>query len=139
MENGVGLAREHDERFIRIEKDVKELRRDMEKAVMDHALLKTRVHRTEEGVSNFRVFQRKSLNHQWFMKGAATVVIGMAGLIYHTVDAALDRFIPAAKILIEYYESQHPQMQGKLPKISQSHSPQEAVNSTQMAHTPEMR
>jgi len=122
-----GLIQRHDSRFVRIEGDVNQLGLDM-------ALLKTRVERCEEGVANFREFQRKALQHQWWMKGATAAIIGILGVIGWTVDHAIDKILPAAKILIEYYDQNHPD--AKLPKISHHAEPSSAYSTSNDSRQP---
>ena len=117
MVHDEGLIQRHDARFVRIEGDVSQLGLDM-------ALLKTRVERCEEGVANFREFQRKALQHQWWMKGATAAIVAILTIIGWTIDHAVDKVLPAAKILIEYYDKGHPDAQ--LPKISHHGDPNSA-------------
>ena len=120
-----GLIQRHDSRFVRIETDVRKLE-------LDVSTLKSRVARTEEGVANFREFQRKSLNHQWYMKGVAGTILAIISVVGWTVVHGIDKILPAAEILIRYYEETHPELKGQLPKISH-HKDDSGVSSYQQS------
>lgn len=79
--------------------------------------------RCEEGVNNFRDFQKKSLQHQWWMKGAAATILAIISFIGWSVDHAIDKVLPAAKVLIEYYDKTHPD--ANIPKISHTFPPEQ--------------
>lgn len=105
-----GLIERHDRRFVRIEERVTAI----ESLQSAH---EQRLRTCEDGVSNFRRFQRTTLNHQWYMKGIGAALLAIGSGLWWTVDHAIDRLMPAAKVLIEYYDETHPS--AHLPKISQ--------------------
>ena len=73
--------------------------------------LKTRLTPVEQGVSNFRAFQRRMERHMGFEKGAIWVSGGLFAIFLAFTSWALDQIVPAAKLVIEDYYRNHPSAQ----------------------------
>ena len=105
----LGLIAAHEGRFRGIEQDVTKLRERV-------TAVEGRMIPVERGVSNFHEFQRRTMSHQAYMKGAAATVVLMFAGMWWTVDHAIDKLLPAAKVLLEYYDATHPT--AHLPKVA---------------------
>jgi len=105
----LGLIAAHEGRLRGIEQDVAKVRERV-------TALEERMSPVERGVANFREFQRKTMSHQAYMKGAAATVVFMFGCMLWTVDHAIDKLLPAAKVLLQYYDETHPT--AHLPKVA---------------------
>ncbi|MGA2890322.1 MAG: hypothetical protein ABSE51_19940 [Terracidiphilus sp.] len=74
------------------------------------------------GVENFRKFQKDSLRHQWYMKGAAAMIVvqlAVFGWIAKTgIEDIQKNLKPILEIVVEDFLKEHPEYKGQLPKIS---------------------
>jgi hypothetical protein len=73
--------------------------------------LKTRLTPVEQGVSNFRAFQRRMERHMGFEKAAIWISGGLFAIFLAFTSWALDQIVPAAKLVIADYYHNHPSAQ----------------------------
>jgi len=82
------------------------------------ATLEVQMMEVQEGITNFRKFQKSVLAHQWYIKGAVAVVVAIVGVFCWLVKDTIEALRPAAQIIIQDELRQHPGIGDKVPKIT---------------------
>lgn len=106
------------------------MRQDLETALRLVSESQLRITECEARMESFAKFERSTLKHQWYMRGAAAVLVLFVGFIGWTIETGIKELQPVLKIIIEDHIRLHPEDSGKLPKIGQDSSEYSIIRDT---------